>query len=161
MPGIVKDLIYVFKDSPFFLPLEGTLAIIPLFNLVAQIIVTSMAPSSENISKQFNAHWRSSTADNNSTLHGFRRFKTTHLLNLRFLESEIAELDHIIYQAGLSSNQKLSPKDRLGLRHAKRDGKPAEMSKAIDRELILKLRELLRQYGPYQYRVTLFHLTSS
>jgi len=34
------------------------------------------------------------TEDNNLTLHGFRRFKTTHLVNLRFLEEEIAELDH-------------------------------------------------------------------
>lgn len=120
-----------------------------------------MAQSSENISKQFHAHWQSSTADNNTTLHGFRRFKTTHLLNLRFLESEIAELDHTIYQAGLSLKKKLSPKDRLGLKHAKRDEKPAEMSKTIDRELILKLRDLLRQYGPYQYCVTLAHLTAS
>ena len=32
------------------------------------------------------------TNDNNVTLHGFRRFKNTNLLNLRFLEEEIAEL---------------------------------------------------------------------
>jgi hypothetical protein len=48
-----------------------------------------------------------STADNNLTLHGFRRFKTTHLLNLRYLEDEVAQMDHTLYQAGLSLN--LSP----------------------------------------------------
>jgi hypothetical protein len=48
-----------------------------------------------------------STADNNLTLHGFRRSKTTHLLNLRYLEDEVAQIDHTLYQAGLSLN--LSP----------------------------------------------------
>jgi len=38
-----------------------------------------------------------STADNNLTLHGFRRFKTTYLLNLRFLEEEIAQMDYTLY----------------------------------------------------------------
>jgi hypothetical protein len=41
--------------------------------------------------------WPRITSDDNLTLHGFRRFKTTHLLNLRFLEEEIAELDHVVY----------------------------------------------------------------
>ncbi|KAH6714369.1 hypothetical protein BKA61DRAFT_424009, partial [Leptodontidium sp. MPI-SDFR-AT-0119] len=75
------------------------------------------------VSEQFRAHWQSSTADSNLTLHGFCRFKTTHLLNLRFLESEIAELDHIIFQAGLSLGLSPSPEGRLGLKHGKRDKK--------------------------------------
>ncbi|KAH8691088.1 hypothetical protein GQ44DRAFT_754052 [Phaeosphaeriaceae sp. PMI808] len=78
-------------------------------------------PSPEDITKKFRKYWEISTDDNNLTLHGFRRFKTTHLLNLRFLESEVAELDHTIYQAGLSLGLAPSPTDRLGLKHSNRD----------------------------------------
>ena len=95
----------------------------------------------------FRKCWIVSTADNNLTLHGFRRFKTTHLLNLRFLENEIAEMDHIVYQAGLSLNLEPSAADRLGLRHGKRDKKVADVEDMITPEFVLKLRDLLRQYG--------------
>ena len=100
------------------------------------------------LSGQFRGHWQSSTADNNLTLHGFRRFKTTHLLNLRFLESEIADLDHGIYQVGLSLGLSLSHEDRLGLRQSKVDKNPPGLE-TINQALILKLRDLLRQYGSY------------
>ena len=53
--------------------------------------------SSQNLPVRFPLLWQRSTEDNNLALHGFRRFKTTHLLNLRFLEEEIADLDHAIY----------------------------------------------------------------
>lgn len=98
-------------------------------------------------SDMFCRHWRSSTADNNLTLHGFRRFKTTHLLNLRFLEQEIAELDHTIYQAGLSLDLELSAADRLGLNHCKRDINVGSNDENITQGFILKLRDLIKQYG--------------
>jgi hypothetical protein len=41
--------------------------------------------------------WQSVTADSNLTLHGFSSVQDEHLLSLRFLESEISELDHQIY----------------------------------------------------------------
>lgn len=96
---------------------------------------------------KFRKHWQSSTDDNNLTLHGFRRFKTTHLLNLRYLEDEIAELDHTIYQAGLSLGLSPSPSDRLGLKHSRRDANVPNTNDTINRSFILKLRELLKQYG--------------
>ncbi|KAI1439484.1 hypothetical protein F5Y02DRAFT_63910 [Annulohypoxylon stygium] len=96
--------------------------------------------------QKFCKHWQSATADNNLTLHGFRRFKTTHLLNLRFLEDEIAELDHTIYQAGLGLGLDISPTDRLGLKHSKKDAHVPEISETITRDLVLKLRDLLKQY---------------
>ncbi|KAI9148796.1 hypothetical protein HJFPF1_10838 [Paramyrothecium foliicola] len=96
--------------------------------------------------KQFRELWPRVTADSNVTLHGFRRFKTTHLLNLRFLEQEIAELDHTIYQAGLGLGHEPSSWDRLGLKHCKLDDSPPPAEKVITRELVLKLRTLLQQY---------------
>jgi hypothetical protein len=109
-------------------------------------VMENPAQNLDPLSRQFRDHWQSSTSDNNLTLHGFRRFKTTHLLNLRFLESEITDLDHIIYQVGLGLGLSLSPDDRLGLSHSKRDNTPPGLE-AIDQALVLKLRDLLRQYG--------------
>ncbi|KAI1083687.1 hypothetical protein F5B20DRAFT_568750 [Whalleya microplaca] len=101
---------------------------------------------SENVKRQFPTIWQSSTADNNLTLHGFRRFKTTHLLNLRFLEAEIAELDHSVYQAGLSLDIAPATNDRLGLKHSKKDENIPELDEIITSDLVLKLRRLLQEY---------------
>jgi hypothetical protein len=79
----------------------------------------------------FHKCWVASTADNNLTLYGFRRFKTTQLLNLRFLENEIADIDHTIYQAGLSLGLSPSLGDRLGLQHSKRDADVPEVNDVI------------------------------
>ncbi|KAI0121252.1 hypothetical protein BJ170DRAFT_645604 [Xylariales sp. AK1849] len=98
------------------------------------------------ITEQFRRLWPNVIDDSNLTLHGFRRFKTTHLLNLRFLENEIAELDHIIYQAGLSLDHSLSSTDRLGLRNSRRDSAVPDISETITRELVSKVRELIKQY---------------
>ncbi|KAK3312588.1 hypothetical protein B0H66DRAFT_570940 [Apodospora peruviana] len=87
-----------------------------------------------------------STDDNNLTLHGFRRFKTTHLLSLRFLEHEIAEMDHVLYQAGFGLDQGPQHGARLGLEHGKRDGNTPNIRDMITLEFILKLRGLLKQY---------------
>jgi hypothetical protein len=91
--------------------------------------------------------WRKSTTDNNLSLHGFRRFKTTHLLNLRFLEEEIAEIDHKIYQAGLNLGLEPTPADRLGLKTSKRDANVPKIEETIHSSLILRLRSMLRDYG--------------
>ncbi|KAI0569987.1 hypothetical protein Alg130_11403 [Pyrenophora tritici-repentis] len=45
----------------------------------------------------FRKCWIVSTADNNLTLPGFRRFKITQLLNLRLLENDITDMDHTVY----------------------------------------------------------------
>ena len=87
--------------------------------------------------EQFRELWPCVTADSNFTLHGFRRFRTSHLLNLRFLENEIAELDHIIYQAGLSLGNPLSSRDRLGLKHSKRDANVPTINESITEQLVV------------------------
>lgn len=97
--------------------------------------------------KLFCKLWPRVTDDNNLVLHGFRRFKTTHLLNLRFLEQEIAELDHTIYHAGLSLGYTPSPCDRLGLKHCTIDPNVPALNDTITREQVLRLRTLLQQYG--------------
>lgn len=107
------------------------------------------ADNGNSIGVQFRTLWPCITADSNFTLHGFRRFKTTHLLNLRFLENEIAELDHIIYQAGLSLEGPVSPCDRLGLKHSQKDANVPAIPETITKEFVLKLRGLIQQYGMY------------
>jgi hypothetical protein len=114
---------------------------------MATSIIEPASPSPEDTIKKFRRCWINSTADNNLTLHGFRRFKTTHLLNLRFLEHELAEMDHTIYQAGLSLDIDPSSTDRLGIKHAKRDANVPNIDDIITQKFILKLRDLVRQYG--------------
>lgn len=99
------------------------------------------------VTAAFHKAWIASTADNNLTLHGFRRFKTTHLLNLRFLENEIAEMDHVLYQAGLSLGVSPSSTDRLGLKHCKKDSNLPKIDDTITDDFISRLRDLLKQYG--------------
>jgi hypothetical protein len=87
------------------------------------------------------------TADNNLTLYGFCRFKTTQLLNLWFLENEIADKDHTTYQAGLSLGLSPSPGDRLGLQHNKRDADIRKVNDVITGEFTSKLRDLIKEYS--------------
>ncbi|KAJ6437570.1 hypothetical protein O9K51_09776 [Purpureocillium lavendulum] len=100
----------------------------------------------QSLSKQFPSHWLASTADSNLTLHGFRRFKTTHLLNLRYLETEIAQIDRLLYQLGLSLDLGISEADRLGLKHCERDEGIPPVDEAVSRELITTLRGLVKEY---------------
>lgn len=101
--------------------------------------------------KLFEKVWASCTEDNNLALYGFRRFKTTHLLNLRLLEEEIDRIDHQIYQAGLKLGMDPTPADRLGLKHCKKDEHALRPEDVMDEQLILKLRHLLKQYGKSIY----------
>lgn len=95
----------------------------------------------------FRRHWQVATADSNLTLHGFRRFKTAHLLNLRFLEDEIAQLDHAIYQTALSMEIEPLGSDRLGLQNCRRDSNVPPPENTINRDIVIKLRDLLQSYG--------------
>ncbi|KAL6719006.1 hypothetical protein ACLMJK_003241 [Lecanora helva] len=111
--------------------------------------VPAQNPKGNETADMFRKLWLKVTDDNGLTLHGFRRFKTSHLLNLRFLEEDIAKVDHQIYQAGLKLGYKASPVDRLGLQHAKRDADAPDVEDVIDRELILRLRGLLKEYDEH------------
>ena len=86
------------------------------------------------------------TDDNHLTLYGFRRFRTAHLLSLRFLENEIHHIDYQLFQAGLRLGSHLRGEDRLGLRHSTFDPY-ARGPEIINEKLVLKLRQLLRDYG--------------
>ncbi|MCJ1311501.1 hypothetical protein MMC25_005173 [Agyrium rufum] len=98
--------------------------------------------------ERFHEHWPNVTSDNRLTLFGFRRYRTTHLLNLRFLEAEIDEIDHHLYQKGLQLDFPVDchhALDRLGLRQAKRD--TGQRKVEVDRILVLQLRSLVKEYG--------------
>ena len=107
-------------------------------------------------SEIFQKIWSRSTEDKNLTLYGFRRFKTSHLVNLRFLEEEISELDHGIYQAGLSLNNDNDTwkrkSDRLGLRYSHRDSIVPALQDTITESMVLRMRNLLREYGQQMCR---------
>ncbi|KAF5845499.1 hypothetical protein GGP41_003105 [Bipolaris sorokiniana] len=94
----------------------------------------------------FQDAWIASTANKNITLHSFRRFKTTHLLNLRFLEDEIAQMDHILYKAGLSLGLPISSSNRLGLKKSTGDLNFPKTDEVITQKFIEKLRNLLKEY---------------
>lgn len=108
------------------------------------------APEDPEFMKRFRKCWCNATDDNYLTLFGFRRFRTAHLLNLRFLEEEIHKIDHEIYQAGMNLGCPLGAIDRLGLKHGKRDlvaAGDAGTGSVVNQDLITSLRALLRQYG--------------
>ena len=104
----------------------------------------------------FGAFWRGVTSDDHQTLFGFRRYRTTHLLNLRFLEAEIEGIDRRLYQAGLHRDQALDRRysvDRLGLKRAGKDSE--KVVTIIDKDLITRLRTLIKEYGQYVRRASL------
>ena len=94
----------------------------------------------------FRRAWYHATDDNRLTLFGFRRFRTAHLNNRRFLEAEIDELDHQIFQAGLNLGIKPGEADRLGLRQARKD-QNLKPGSNLSVYLASQLRKLLREYG--------------
>ena len=105
------------------------------------------APEGLGVAQLFRKLWCHATDDNYFTLYGFRRFRTAHLLNLRFLEDEIDKTDHKIFQAGMKLGYLPGIKDNLGLRHGKKDLDAQGADDVINQELVLKLRDLLKQYG--------------
>ena len=98
----------------------------------------------------FRSFWSDVTSDNRLTLFGFQRYRTTHLFNLRFLEAEINEINHKLYQTGLQLDSTFDGQralNRLGLRQAKRDTDRREVEYVVDRALVLRLRSLIKEYG--------------
>ena len=94
--------------------------------------------------------WPDITSDNRLSLFGFRRYRTTHLFNLRLLEAEINEIDHELYQTGLQLDSAFDGQhalDRLGLKQAKRDMDRRGLEHVVDRDLIMRLRSLIKEYG--------------
>lgn len=91
--------------------------------------------------------WRIATADKNMTMHGFRRFKTSHLVNLRLLEHELEQLDREVFQAGMKLEAPISKIDRLGLGQSRRDRDAKAASEVINRETVMRLRSLVQEYG--------------
>lgn len=123
-----------------------------LFNMESQLTI-SRKPETETRSPnlqlafEFPIHWSSCTDDNNLSLFSFRRFRSTHLINLRFLEEEISKVDREIYQAGLQLEIDPEKIDKLGLRSATRDHDAPSIEETITPDNILKLRHLLKDYG--------------
>ena len=106
----------------------------------------------KHCSQRFRTIWPEITSDNYLSLFGFQRYRTAHLLNLRFLEAELGAIDRDIYQSGLQLSQPLDcghVLDRLGLKHAKKDNDPKKIEEVVNQALIIRLRELIKQYGKY------------
>lgn len=95
----------------------------------------------------FSRAWSIATEDENITMYGFKRFKTSHLLNLRYLEHDLGKLDREIYQAGLSLNTAPSRTGRLWLGHAKKDENIKGIPDVACEENILRFRRLISEYG--------------
>ena len=98
----------------------------------------------------FQKLWPDITSDNRLSLFGFRRYRTTHLFNLRLLEADINEIDHELYQTGLQLDSTFDGQhtlDRLGLKQAKRDMDRRDVEHVVDRALIMRLRSLIKEYG--------------
>jgi hypothetical protein len=104
-------------------------------------------PDDLQTANMFRKVWRHVTDDNYLTLYGFRRFRTSHLLSLRFLEEEIDKIDHQIFQAGLKLGYPPGASDKLGLRYGKRDTGVQKAGEIVTQELLQELRGLLKQYG--------------
>lgn len=103
--------------------------------------------SSDWRSTKFHKVWETATSDNDLTLYGFRRLKTTHMLNLRYLEEELAEIDHTLYQAGLIIGIDHSLRNRLGLEYCQKDAAVPSVENVITDDLVRKARDLVREYG--------------
>jgi len=115
--------------------------------------VSPESPDKDEISKIFPKIWQCSTADSNLSLHGFKRFKTSHLVNLRFLEQDLAVLDDKIYQNGLRLGIKHAPEDRLVLKHSRIDTAVPSPKDTMSRELILQLRDAVKEYGKQTFQI--------
>lgn len=99
------------------------------------------------LGREFRSHWRTATNDSELSLFCFRRFRTAHLLNLRFLENEITRVDHEIYQAGLQVEIDPESEDKLWLRNATKDANVLPIEDIITRTRLQELRALLKEYG--------------
>ena len=65
------------------------------------------SPNDLEIPSLFGDRWCEARDDNCLILNGFRRFRTTHLLELCYLKKKIDTLDHKIFRAGLKLEKHL------------------------------------------------------
>jgi hypothetical protein len=102
----------------------------------------------DEVQDMFRKIWPTVTDPNPLILFGFRRFRTSHLLNLRILEEDILKIDHEVFQAGLHLGEPTRKGGRLALDRAERDTVPeGEQVPIVDRKKLDRLRGLLKQYG--------------
>lgn len=102
----------------------------------------------DDVQDMFRKIWPAVTDPNPLVLFGFRRFRTSHLLNLRILEEDILKIDHEVFQAGLHLGEPTRKGGRLALDRAEKDVVPeGEQVPLVDRKKLDQLRILLRQYG--------------
>lgn len=120
----------------------------PSIEVQDQMAATTSENSNETAS-DFRKLWQIAAADDNMTMYGFRRFKTSHLLNLRFLEHETELLDRDIYQAGLKLGFPTSSTDRLGLERSVKDENAKDASEVITSDSVVRLRKLIQEYGMF------------
>ena len=99
------------------------------------------------VQQSFKTQWSRVTHANDLALFGFRRFRTSHLLNLRLMEEEIKALDHKVFQAGLGMEDGSRKKGRLSLTHDEGDQPSHAGSVMINHEMTLRLRSLIKKYG--------------
>lgn len=92
----------------------------------------------------------------------FRRYRTSHLLNLRFLEDEIAKTELELYQAGMSLDVDPECKDDMKSRTATGETDSPQVEDIINQECVFRLRNLIKEYGTELFRmmgkVLLIHL---
>jgi hypothetical protein len=119
----------------------------PLHYTMSKLQANADCLKRPNLEEIFSRCWEISTADNNLTLHGFRRSKTTHLMNLRYFEDEIAAIDHTIYQAGIGLGLDSTSVDQLSLKDCKKDAVTPKVEEAITHDLMKRLCVLLKEYG--------------
>ncbi|KAI1299003.1 hypothetical protein F5Y03DRAFT_408947 [Xylaria venustula] len=101
----------------------------------------------DNITQNFVRHWEKVlTADNSLTRHRVRRSKTAHLINLRFLEEDIAALNDVIVQAGINTRLDTSSSDRLGRTHSQSVTENPRVEKSL-REKLWKRRRLIGEFS--------------
>jgi hypothetical protein len=112
-------------------------------------LVSVNLTSSFQYQDKFAIHWQNSTSDDPLTLFAFRRFRTSQLLNLRFLEDEIATLEGHIFQAGLKMGVPIGGKDYLGLKGARLDPNALDFKDIITAGNVQRLRNLLKEYSKY------------
>ena len=103
--------------------------------------------SSEEMRASFREIWSDTISDHRLTLFGFRRYRTTHLVNLRYLELELEKISNVIFQAGMQLDQPPSDLDRLGLRYIRKQPGTSAKLEIINGNTILRLRELIKEYG--------------
>jgi hypothetical protein len=112
-----------------------------------QPVIDASIANPVNDPLNFVKNWKICTSPERVSLFGFRRFQTSQLLNLRFLEEEIADLDEDMYHAGLKLATPDRRNDRLGLRGAQRLADDGENVIIVTPAKVQRLRAVLKDYS--------------